>query len=92
MGERRFETRLARAETVDIVGQDAAGQTHRWTALMTDISPSGASLRTQLPIQVGTAISFVYQNQVLNGKVRHCVSRKAQYLLGIEFQPGCRWL
>ncbi len=91
MGERRFDIRLVRAEAVDVVGKESAGQTNYWDARLVNISASGASLQTQLPAQVGTTISFAYQNQVLTGKVKHCVSRKPGYLVGIEFQPGCCW-
>jgi hypothetical protein len=91
MGERRFDIRLALAETVDVVGKEPDGQTHRWAAQLVNISVSGASLRAQRPVQVGTTISFAYQNQELTGKVRHCASRKPDYLLGIEFEPGSRW-
>ena len=91
MSERRFDIRLVRAEPVDVVGTERAGQTNSWDARLVDISGSGARLRTQIPVQVGTTISFTYQDQELTGKVRHCVSRKPDYLLGIEFLPGCRW-
>jgi PilZ domain-containing protein len=91
MGERRFDIRLALAEIVDVVGKEPDGQTHHWAAHLVNISGSGARLRTQRPVQVGTTIVFAYQNQELTGKVRHCALRKPDYFLGIEFEPGCRW-
>lgn len=79
------------AQTVEAAWKDPAGRSHPLTALLADISVSGASLRTPRPVQVGTAITFTFQNQELTGKVRHCVLRKPDYVVGMEFGPGCRW-
>lgn len=91
MAERRFELRLQRAESVDLTWKDAAGQTHRWTARLMDISVAGAGFFTQRPVPVGRTVHFVYQNHKLTGIVKHCVVAKPGYVWGIEFQPGSQW-
>jgi hypothetical protein len=58
---------------------------------LADISVSGAAVRVQCPVHVGAAVSFGYQNQTLVGKVKHCARQADAYLLGIEFEAGCRW-
>ncbi len=48
-------------------------------------------MQTHRPVQIGTTISFAYQNEELTGKVKHCILQSRGYLLGIEFQAEYRW-
>ena len=91
MNDRRFDMRVPVADTVLLSWTDQAGQKHEGPADMADISRSGASVRTQHPVPVGTKISLGYQDQEFVGKVRSCVSGPTGYLLGIEFEDGYRW-
>ena len=91
MIDRRFDVRLPVADTVLLSWTDQTGQKQDGPAEMADISRSGASVRTQHPVKVGTILSVGYQDQELIGKVRSCVSGPTGYLLGIEFEDGCRW-
>ena len=91
MNDRRFDVRVPVADTVLLSWNDQAGQKQDGPAEMADISRSGASVRTQHPVKVGTKISLGYQDQELIGKVRSCVSRPTGYLVGIEFEDGYRW-
>jgi ribosomal protein L15E len=91
MGDRRFAIRIPRADHVDLYWQDQAGQTQQGVAQLADISRSGACVRAERPLRIGSALSLKYQNEDFPGTVRHCVRRGTGYLLGIEFQPGHRW-
>jgi hypothetical protein len=91
MGDRRFAMRLPRADQVDLCWQDQAGQIQQTIAELADISRSGASVRSERPLRIGSALSLKYQDQDFPCTVRHCVRRGAGYLLGIEFTPGHRW-
>ncbi len=90
-GERRFDIRLTREEPVNLCWEDQVGQTQQLAGLLLNISASGASVRAQRPVRVGTKLSLGYQNQELIGKVKHCAVRRPTYLLGIEFLAGHRW-
>ena len=91
MGDRRFATRIARADPVDLRWQDQAGQIQQGLAQLTDISPSGASVQAQRPLRMGTILTLHYQNEDLPATVRHCVKRGTVYVLGVEFRGGYRW-
>ena len=91
MIDRRFDVRVPVADTVLLSWKDQTGQEQAGLAEMADISRSGASVRTQHPVKVGTILSVGYQDQELTGKVRSCVSGPTGYLLGIEFEDGVRW-
>ena len=91
MNDRRFDVRVPVADTVLLSWTDPAGQKQDGPAEMGDISRSGASVRTQHPVKVGTRLSLGYQDQELLGKVRSCVSGPTGYLVGIEFDDGYRW-
>jgi hypothetical protein len=91
MNDRRFDVRVPVADTVSLCWTDQAGQKQQGPADLADISRSGASVRSQHPVKIGTTLSFGYQDQALVGKVRSCVSSPTGYVLGIEFEDGYRW-
>jgi hypothetical protein len=91
MNDRRFDVRVPVADTVLLSWTDQTGQKHEGPADMADISRSGASIRSQHPVKIGTVLSLVYQDQEFAGKVRSCVSGPTGYILGIEFEDGYRW-
>ena len=91
MNDRRFDVRVPVADTVSLSWTDHAGQKQHVPADLADISRSGASVRSQHPVKVGTTVSLGYQDQNFAGKVRSCVSGSAGYVLGIEFEDGYRW-
>ena len=91
MNDRRFDVRVPVADTVLLSWTDPAGEKQDGAADLADISRSGASVRTQHPVKVGTTISLGYQDQELIGKVRSCLSGSTGYVLGIEFEDGYRW-
>jgi hypothetical protein len=66
----------------------ATGQTQHGVALLAEISRSGASVRAQRPVRVGTKLSLGYQNKEYAGTVKHCMRTGSDYQLGIEFGAG----
>ena len=91
MNDRRFDLRVPVADTVLLSWTDHAGQKQDGHADMANISASGASVRAQHPVKVGTKLSLGYQDQEFAGKVRSCVSGPTGYVVGIEFEDGYRW-
>jgi hypothetical protein len=91
MLDRRFDLRVPIADTVLLSWTDQTGQKQDGPAEMADISRSGASVRTQHPVKVGTILSLGYQDQELVGKLKSCVAGPTGYILGIEFDDGYRW-
>jgi len=91
MIDRRFDVRVPVADTVLLSWTDQTGQKQQGPADIADISRSGASVRTQHRVKVGTRISLAYQDQEFVGKVRSCVSGPTGYAVGIEFEDGYRW-
>ena len=91
MNDRRFDVRVPVADTVLLSWTDQTGQEQHIPADMADISRSGASVRVQHPVKIGSILSLGYQDQELVGKVRSCVSGPTGYLVGIEFEDGYRW-
>jgi hypothetical protein len=91
MGDRRYELRLLREDSVDLRWKDQFGKTQSAAAYLANISSSGASLQAQRPVRVGTVLSLDYQDQKLTGTVKHCVLRGTIYRLGVEFKAGGEW-
>jgi len=91
MDDRRFETRLRRCDPVDLVWNDQTGKKHSRGSELTDISSSGAAVRADSPLRVGTKVSFGYRSQTLVGKVKHCIKRGGGFLIGIEFDSDRGW-
>ena len=91
INDRRFDLRAPVVDTVNLAWTDHAGKKQQGPADLADISRSGASVRSQRPVKVGTLLSFDYQNQEFAGKVTHCKSGTSGYTLGIEFEDGYRW-
>jgi hypothetical protein len=83
--------RILRADPVDLRWQDQAGEAQRGAAVLADISCTGASVRVERPLRIGSTLSITYHNEDLPGTVRHCVRQGTVYVLGIEFQRGFRW-
>jgi hypothetical protein len=79
------------ADMLEVRWIQNTGQTGHATALLEDISASGACLQTEHPIPVGAEICWASPLQWFTGLVRHCSYREVGYFIGIEFLPGCKW-
>ncbi|HZI75547.1 MAG TPA: PilZ domain-containing protein [Gemmatimonadales bacterium] len=91
MIDRRFDIRIPRADALMLSWTDQAGQKHQNPAHLVDVSASGASIRLQHPIRVGTTLSFGFDDKEFSGRVTHCVAQNLGYTLGVEFLAGYRW-
>jgi hypothetical protein len=91
MIDRRFDVRIPVADAVSVRWADPTGQRQQVSLELADISRSGASIRAQHPMKVGSMLSLDYQEQELVGTVRSCIVGPTGYVLGIEFEDGYRW-
>ena len=90
MQERRSEVRVLCADMVEVSWRDQ-GRTRRVTALLEDISPSGACLQLETAIPCGVEMRWECPNQKFVGRVRYCTYREIGYFVGVEFEGGTRW-
>ena len=90
MQERRSEVRLLCADMVQVSWRDQ-GRSRRATAILEDISASGACLQLETAVPCGVEIGWDCPNQKFVGRVRYCTYREIGYFVGVEFEGGTRW-
>jgi hypothetical protein len=71
--------------------QDPDGHPRRATALLEDISRSGACLQLDRPVPQGTVLEMDCRKWRLSARVRYCVYREIGYFVGVEFGVDSRW-
>ena len=76
---------------IDIRWKCGTGQTQRVTALLEDISRSGACLQLESPIPPGAELQMSCHRRRFTGVVRYCVYREIGYFVGVEFESTSRW-
>jgi PilZ domain len=91
MEERRSEVRMLCSDLVPIRWEHPAGVQRTATAILEDISFSGACLQLETPLDEGVHLSIMPAGTPLRGTVRYCVLRGGGYFAGIRFDDGCRW-
>jgi len=91
MRERRSELRMMCADMVEVCWNERSGRLRHATALLEDISTSGACLQLEGPIPLGVEIRWMSPRQEFKGHVRYCVYREIGYFAGVEFEPQSRW-
>jgi hypothetical protein len=92
MLNRRFEARMFCADVVDVRWQDRnTGRTRQVMANLDDISPRGACLRIDCIIAAKTPLRIIHSGGELTGKVIYCVWQDVGFVIGVEFDPDCRW-
>ena len=91
MDERRSETRMLCADMIDVQWKGRAGSEQRTTAILEDISSSGACLQVEEPIPLGVEIRWDQPRQKFRGYVRYCVYREIGYFVGVEFEASFKW-
>ena len=67
------------------------GTEQKCTALLEDISISGACLQLDSPIKLGTHLDIAYHNGHLAGSVCYCFFREIGYWIGVRFSPKSKW-
>ena len=90
--ERRTRVRHEMEGRLRILWQEN-GMARQTMAELRNISASGLSCLIAQRLPAHTEIRLEYPAQRLHGYayVRHCNSRGAQYLIGIEFRGGLTW-
>jgi hypothetical protein len=79
------------ADMVGVYWRDKSGWKRRSTAMLEDISRSGACLQTDKPIPLGTVLRIAYPKGRLEGSVRYCIFREIGYSVGIQFAADSKW-
>jgi len=87
----RSEARMLCADLVDIRWKDKSGRGHKVTALLEDISASGACVQLDAPIPNNTVVKICLPKGQLQGSVKYCVYRDIGYFIGLQFQPDSKW-
>lgn len=88
---RRSALRSLCADLLKIRWTDESGSGRRELATLEDISPTGASLKVENSIPVGTRLTILYHSGAYQGRVKHCDPQMDWYFVGVEFSPGHRW-
>lgn len=91
MTERRAEPRMLCADMVDVHWIDPSGRPGKCTALLEDISQSGACLQFEAAMPIGAEIRIQIPQAQLQGLVRYCVYREIGYFVGMQFEPAGGW-
>jgi hypothetical protein len=91
MTNRRSELRMMCADMVEVCWKERSGKLHKATALLEDISSSGACLQFESPVPLGVEMRWVVPRKEFKGSVRYCVYREIGYFVGVEFAPSSRW-
>ncbi len=91
MQERRSEVRLLCADMVQVKWQDRLGRPRQASALLEDISRSGACLQFEIPVPLGTELRIACGNEMLEGEVRYCAYREIGYFVGVQFSEHSKW-
>ena len=87
--ERRREPRFlcnGEAHIIDTASGMELGQ-----GIITDISPSGASLYVYCPLIAGSVIELRQGEAVYHGEIRYCVPAGPDFRLGIQLIPPEQW-
>jgi hypothetical protein len=87
----RSEARMLCADLVDVRWRDKTGRARKATALLEDISASGACVQLDGPIPQNTVVKIHHPKGELEGKVRYCVYRDIGYFVGLQFEPNSKW-
>jgi hypothetical protein len=91
MQDRRSERRMLCADMFQVQWIPVQGTLQRSTALLEDISPSGACLQLEMEVPVGSRISWEAAQHKFAGRVRYCVYREIGYFVGVEFAHNVKW-
>lgn len=99
MAERRSEPRILCADLVEVCWKDSEGKRHKASALLEDISVSGACLQTETPLPVGVTVRWCVSpsrkghrpKREFRGMVRYCEYREIGYFVGVELDSASKW-
>ncbi len=83
----RREPRKVLIARVQLRWQDAAGLARLSTALVEDLSKSGAGIRISEAIVPGTRLEVAGRGEVYFALVKNCRPDGAAYLIGVQREP-----
>ena len=87
----RSESRMLCADLVDIRWKDKTGRGRKATAILEDISTSGACVQIEGPIPENTTVKICLPKGQLQGTVKYCVYREIGYFVGVQFESSSLW-
>ncbi len=90
IGTRR-NPRMLCADLLKIRWKDYSGVARKDVGNLDDISPGGACLRVDEPIEEGTVLTIIHPKGRYEGRIRYCIHEATGYYIGVEFLPGYRW-
>jgi len=79
------------ADVVEAWWTDPQGETQRTSALLEDISASGACLQLEAAVPLGVNLHWTANRKEFVGEVRYSVYREIGYFVGVEFDPRSKW-
>jgi hypothetical protein len=88
MGGRYIEPRRVMWAMAEITWEDADGTSFRVPATLEDTSMSGACVRTQRPLAVGSRITVRWHREQFSAVTRNCRSEGRDFLLGVRRDAG----
>lgn len=91
MPERRAEARFLCADLVRVEWCDRVGKARSTSAVLEDISPSGACLQFEKSVPLETVLHVRHSKGELVGRVKYCLFRDIGYFVGVQFAPAKRW-
>jgi len=91
MREKRSEVRMMCADVVEASWTDADGKLRQATALLENISPSGACLQLDVSVPPGVKLQISCPKHSFVGEVRYCTYQEIGYFVGIQFEPQSHW-
>lgn len=79
------------ADIVTVRWKDKSGRGRKTSAILEDISTSGACLQLDSPVPVNTVVKICYPKGELQGNVKYCVYRDIGYYVGLQFEANSKW-
>lgn len=87
----RAEARMLCADIVTIRWRDKSGRGRKCSAILEDISTSGACLQLDGPVPVTTVVKICHPKGELQGNVKYCIYRDIGYYVGLQFEADSKW-
>jgi hypothetical protein len=79
------------ADMVAVRWKNESGVEQQASALLEDISTSGACLNLDSPLPLGAGVVINYRNGRFEGSVCYCFFREIGYYVGVNFEPASKW-
>lgn len=89
--ERRGEFRLLCSDLVRLSWLDGPSRGRTEFAVLENVSAAGASVLAGVPVADGSRLRILAPQTEFTGTARHCSRVDNGYLVGIAFDPDCRW-